>query len=255
MPTVPWPAVVSSRTTAWPLATPSVARQITVTANAQSRAYGDANPDFTYVVGGNGLVNGDQLGGALATTADQRSSKGTYGITQGTLTTANNPNYAITFKENTLVIDPRQITVTANHQSRFAGFANARGEALQVLRLGGGEADAPDEPPDLLFLQGGQGRGRRRPGKQGGGDLVDHLVRGLGREQHRHQQGEGIFVRQGDVDFREEAVEDLADAQRFFVTGHQEGISTISRGGRSRPDGTGRAVLVVGAIPGRRVSP
>ena len=100
-------------------------RQITVTANAQSRAYGDANPDFTYVVGGNGLVNGDQLGGALATTADQRSSKGTYGITQGTLTTANNPNYAITFKENTLVIDPRQITVTADQQSRFAGFANA----------------------------------------------------------------------------------------------------------------------------------
>ena len=34
-------------------------RAITVTADAKSRAYGDANPALTYQVGGSGLVNGD----------------------------------------------------------------------------------------------------------------------------------------------------------------------------------------------------
>ena len=45
-------------------------RAITVTADAASRAYGDANPALTYQVGGSGLVNGDTLSGALATTGD-----------------------------------------------------------------------------------------------------------------------------------------------------------------------------------------
>ena len=44
-------------------------RAITVTADAKSRAYGDANPALTYQVGGSGLVNGDTLSGALATSA------------------------------------------------------------------------------------------------------------------------------------------------------------------------------------------
>ena len=44
-------------------------RAITVTADAKSRAYGDANPALTYQVGGSGLANGDTLSGALATSA------------------------------------------------------------------------------------------------------------------------------------------------------------------------------------------
>ena len=44
-------------------------RAITVTADAKSRAYGDANPALTYQVGGSGLVNGDTLSGALVTSA------------------------------------------------------------------------------------------------------------------------------------------------------------------------------------------
>ena len=44
-------------------------RAIMVTANTQSRAYGDANPALTYQVGGSGLANGDTLSGALATSA------------------------------------------------------------------------------------------------------------------------------------------------------------------------------------------
>ena len=37
------------------------ARPITVTADAQSRVYGDANPVLSYTIGGSGLVNGDEL--------------------------------------------------------------------------------------------------------------------------------------------------------------------------------------------------
>ena len=97
-------------------------RAITVTANAQSRAYGDANPTLTYQVGGSGLANGDSLSGALATSATVASNVGVYGITQGTL--AASSNYALTYNGANLTIGPRAITVTADAQSRAYGDAN-----------------------------------------------------------------------------------------------------------------------------------
>jgi hypothetical protein len=45
-------------------------RAITVTADAKSRAYGDANPALTYQVGGAGLVNGDTLVGRARDVGD-----------------------------------------------------------------------------------------------------------------------------------------------------------------------------------------
>ena len=63
-------------------------RTITVTADAKSRAYGDANPALTYQVGGSGLVNGDTRSGSRATSATTASNVGTYAIAQGTLATA-----------------------------------------------------------------------------------------------------------------------------------------------------------------------
>jgi hypothetical protein len=97
-------------------------RAVTVTANAQSRAYGDANPALTYQVGGSGLANGDSLSGALATSATVASNVGTYGINQGTL--AASSNYALTYNGANLTIGPRAITVTADAQSRAYGDAN-----------------------------------------------------------------------------------------------------------------------------------
>ena len=61
-----------------------------MTADAKSRTYGDANPALTYQVGGSGLVNGDTLSGALATSATTASNVGLYGITQGTLAASSN---------------------------------------------------------------------------------------------------------------------------------------------------------------------
>ena len=98
------------------------ARQITVTADAASRHYGDANPTFTYTVGGLGIANGNLLSGALATAATATSGVGSYAITLGTLA---NPNYEITsFTPASLGVTARPITVTAAAQTRYYGDAN-----------------------------------------------------------------------------------------------------------------------------------
>ena len=97
-------------------------RAITVTADAQSRAYGDVNPALTYQVGGSGLVNGDTLSGALATSATTLSSVGVYGITQGTL--AASGNYALNYTSANLTVGQRAITVTADAKSRAYGDVN-----------------------------------------------------------------------------------------------------------------------------------
>jgi filamentous hemagglutinin family protein len=97
-------------------------RAITVTADAKSRTYGDANPALTYQVGGSGLVNGDTLSGALATSATTASNVGTYGITQGTLAVSS--NYALNYASNNLTVTQRAITVTADAKSRAYGDAN-----------------------------------------------------------------------------------------------------------------------------------
>ena len=81
-------------------------RAITVTADAKSRAYGDTNPALTYQIGGSGLVNGDTLSGALATTATAASDVGVYGITQGTL--AASSNYAFAYVGANLTVTPRR---------------------------------------------------------------------------------------------------------------------------------------------------
>ena len=97
-------------------------RAISVTADNQSRVYGNANPVLTYQVGGSGLVNGDTLSGALATPATAASSVGVYGITQGTL---GSPNYTISsFAGANLTVTPRAITVTADAMSRAYGDTN-----------------------------------------------------------------------------------------------------------------------------------
>ena len=97
-------------------------RAITVTADAKSRAYGDANPALTYQVGGAGLVNGDSLSGELATSATTTSNVGIYGISQGTLTASS--NYALSYTGNNLTVTQRAITVTADAKSRAYGDAN-----------------------------------------------------------------------------------------------------------------------------------
>jgi len=135
-------------------------RPITVTADNLTRVYGNANPALTFTVGGAGLVNGDQLSGALATTAGAANAVGSAPITQGTLSAS--PNYAVSFANGVLTITPRPITISADDLEKLVG--------------------EPD--PELTFTIGGAG-------------LVnnDTLTGSLTRDPG---EGSGVFViRQG----------------------------------------------------------
>jgi filamentous hemagglutinin family protein len=99
---------------------------LTVTVNDAARVYGAANPDFSARF--DGFVRGEgagDLGGALgfATAADRRSGVGDYRVRGSGLRSG---NYAITYVDGTLIIDPAPLTVTVNDAARTYGAANPR---------------------------------------------------------------------------------------------------------------------------------
>ena len=87
-------------------------RPITLSANASSKVYGEANPALTYATEANsanrGLVNNDSFTGGLSVSATQTSAVGQYAIAS----TLTNSNYDITFIPNHLAITPRPVTLT-----------------------------------------------------------------------------------------------------------------------------------------------
>ena len=95
-------------------------RAITVTADAKSKVYGDADPALTYQITGGSLVTGDTIGGALE--RQPGAHVGSYAITQGTL--ALGANYTISYVGANLAITPRAITVTADAKSKVYGDAD-----------------------------------------------------------------------------------------------------------------------------------
>lgn len=96
-------------------------RDVTVTADDQTRQYGDANPTLTWQAntqsGNSGLVTGDTLYGTLSS-AGQGSNVGDYAISQGSLS---NGNYNITFNNGTLTVTPRAVTVKADDMQKVYG--------------------------------------------------------------------------------------------------------------------------------------
>jgi filamentous hemagglutinin family protein len=97
---------------------------LTVTAEDAARLYGAANPAFTASFDGFVLGQGvDDLGGALsfATPATAASPVGTYAITPSGLTSG---NYAISFVDGALAVDPAPLAVTIADASRGYGAAN-----------------------------------------------------------------------------------------------------------------------------------
>ena len=93
-------------------------RALTVTADAKTKTYGDADPALTYKA--EGLVGSDKLTGALA--RDKGENVGSYAITQGTL--AATGNYSLTFTGANLTIDKKALTVTAEAKSKTYGDAD-----------------------------------------------------------------------------------------------------------------------------------
>ena len=97
---------------------------LTVTADDATRTYGAANPAFTASF--DGFVNGEGVGdldGALAfvTDAGPRSNVGTYAVTPEGLTSG---NYAISFVNGVLTVDPARLTVTTAPAGRLVGEPN-----------------------------------------------------------------------------------------------------------------------------------
>ena len=87
--------------------------KITVTANNQTKMEGEADPELTYTA--EGLIGTEKLEGQLERAPG--SEVGTYEITQGTLTTENNPNYDITFVPGTFTITENSVPVEPENPS------------------------------------------------------------------------------------------------------------------------------------------
>lgn len=85
-------------------------RPITVTPDeGQSKTYGEDDPTLTYTV--DNIVSGESLYGSLS--RDIGSDVGSFDITQGSVTDANNSNYTITFTSGkTFVITPKTVGIS-----------------------------------------------------------------------------------------------------------------------------------------------
>ncbi len=94
-------------------------RPITVTADAKSKTYGDADPALTYQLTTGSLVGSDTLNGDLTRASGENA--GGYAISAAGLS---NGNYLITALDGTLTIDPRPITVIVDALSKTHGDAD-----------------------------------------------------------------------------------------------------------------------------------
>ena len=95
-------------------------RAITVTADAQTKTYGDTDPTLTYQVTSGVLQFTDAFSGTLSRAAGE--NVGTYAINQGSLDAGG--NYVVTYVPANLTINTRAITVTADMQSKIYGDAD-----------------------------------------------------------------------------------------------------------------------------------
>src|SRR5262249_23304849 len=95
-------------------------RAVTVTADAQEKIYGDADPALTYQITSGNLVGSDAFSGGLTRVAGE--NVGAYAIQHGTL--ALSSNYSLSFNPADLTIHTRAVTVTADHQSKTYGDAD-----------------------------------------------------------------------------------------------------------------------------------
>src|SRR5207245_1219424 len=95
-------------------------RAITVTADPQTKVYGNADPSLTYKITSGSLAFGDTFTGALSRVAGE--NVGTYAIQQGTV--ALSSNYDLTYVGANLTITKRAITVTPDAKTKTYGDAD-----------------------------------------------------------------------------------------------------------------------------------
>jgi hypothetical protein len=95
-------------------------RAIEVTADPQSKIYGDGDPALTYKITSGNLVGSDAFAGSL--TRDAGKNVGQYNIKQGSLTAGN--NYTLAYVGANLTINKATLTVTADNGSKTYGDSN-----------------------------------------------------------------------------------------------------------------------------------
>ena len=100
---------------------------ITVTPDSGTKAYGQSDPAFTYKITSGTLVASEALTGILK--RDAGEAVGDYEIIQDTLTTANNPNYDITFVAG-VKLSITQATPTVTVSSSITGSSAAYGNSI-----------------------------------------------------------------------------------------------------------------------------
>jgi large repetitive protein len=106
--------------TATALTPTSVRSPLTITPTpGQTKIFGTLNPTLTYSITSGALVLSDELTGALTYTG---SDAGSYAITLGTLTNANNPKYAITLASESFTVT-KAIQTAVSLSSLSAAFS------------------------------------------------------------------------------------------------------------------------------------
>ena len=97
-------------------------RPITITADALSKTYGDADPTLTYAITAGSLAFSDDFTGTLERVTGETVAGSPYAISQGSLSLGT--NYTLTFVGADLSITKRAITVTADAMSKLIGTAD-----------------------------------------------------------------------------------------------------------------------------------
>src|SRR5215216_3077628 len=118
------------------------ARPITVTADAQSKTYGAADPALTYTVTTGSLVAGDGFSGALTRAAGETIAGSPYAIQRGTLTAGS--NYDLTFVGANLTITKKSLAIAgaAAHNKTYDGTKAATVDFSQATLPGALADDA-----------------------------------------------------------------------------------------------------------------
>lgn len=124
---------------------------ISVKANNVSKIYGDSDPGLTYTITAGKLLGGDSLSGSL--TRASGNTVGSYTISQGGLT---NPNYNISFSNGTFTINPRPITVAANHSQ---GKVYGDSDPVLTYTISAGNLVGSDSLSGALARQAGEAVG------------------------------------------------------------------------------------------------
>lgn len=96
----------------------TIKEDVVITAKSYSRAYGDANPTFEYLVSGGTIASGEPI---IICSATETSPVGTYDIvvSKGTVSNDN-----VKLEKGTLTITPAQLTVRVGNYTRQEGEDN-----------------------------------------------------------------------------------------------------------------------------------